>query len=127
MLAFATPASSGLVREGDEKFASLLQGVIERNATLRRYFQPQVFKKDLSKNWLPITSECQFSDQCHCGHVSGESADASDNPSPTDCENAKSYGKLQNHRRHHVAIIIIVYILASADAIVCSGGVRVMW
>ena len=94
MLAFAALAASGRVREGDEKFATLLQGVIERNATLRRYFQPQVFKKDLSKNWLPITSECQFSDQCHCGHVGGESADASDNPSPTDCENTKSYGKL---------------------------------
>ena len=77
---------------GSMKFARALQVVIESNRTLKAYFHPDVFTSDLEHNWMPFTSKCQFSANCHCVHAAGESLDKIDNPSPKDCEKRRRGG-----------------------------------
>ena len=69
--------------DGSARFVQEVDEAFRANRTLRDYFMPGAnMAKSLERNWLPFSSECAFSENCHCAHVSGESPDKSDNPTP---------------------------------------------
>jgi hypothetical protein len=82
----ALAAPTGAANANSSTFIAQLLRVVRHNRTLHDWFLPKQFEQDLEKNWVPFSKECKYSDQCHCNHVAGESAEVAGDSAPANCE-----------------------------------------